>query len=72
MVVAADLIQRVPSRRLTSPVPAAFALASAVAALAPNITWFTAGRTLRGAATGICSSSHSPRWSPVTAPRASR
>ena len=53
VVVAADLIQRVPSRRLYLACTVVFALASAVAALAPSIAWFTAGRTLQGAATGM-------------------
>jgi MFS family permease len=53
VVVAADLVQRVPSRLLYLACSASAALASAVAALAPSIPWFAAGRIVHGAATGI-------------------
>jgi MFS family permease len=53
VVVAADLVQRVPGRRLYLGCTAGFAAASAVAALAPDVGWYTAGRILQGAAAGM-------------------
>ena len=53
VVVAADLIQRCPGRRLYLACTAASAIGAAVAALAPNVMWFAAGRIVHGAATGM-------------------
>jgi MFS family permease len=53
VVVAADLSQRFPGRRLYLACTAVFAAASAAAAMAPDIGWFATGRVLQGAATGM-------------------
>lgn len=53
VVVAADVVQRVASRRIYLGCTATFAVASAVAALAPGVAWFATGRVLQGAATGM-------------------
>jgi MFS family permease len=52
-VAAADLIQRVPGRRLFLFCEAGFVAGSLLAALAPGIEVFVAGRVLQGAATGM-------------------
>lgn len=52
-VAAADLIQRVPKRRLYVSCEALFTAGSVLAALAPGITAFTIGRSLQGLATGM-------------------
>ena len=53
VVVAADLVQRLPARRIYLACTACFAAGSGLAALAPSAAWFTAGRVLQGAATGM-------------------
>jgi MFS family permease len=52
-VAAADLIQRVPKRRLYISCEALFTVGSVLAALAPGITAFTIGRSVQGLATGM-------------------
>jgi MFS family permease len=52
-VVAADLIQRLPTWRLYVATEAVFAVGSLLAALAPGIGAFTVGRVLQGMATGM-------------------
>jgi MFS family permease len=53
VVVAADLVQRLPAHRLYLACTTGFALGSGIAALAPAVAWFAAGRVLQGAATGM-------------------
>lgn len=52
-VAAADLNQRLTSRRLYLASEAAFACGSLVAAFAPDITVFTIGRVIQGTSTGV-------------------
>lgn len=52
-VLAADLIQRVSGRRLYLCCESLFVAGSLLAALAPSIAVFTAGRVLQGLATGM-------------------
>ncbi|GAA5115789.1 MFS transporter [Pseudonocardia adelaidensis] len=53
VVVAADLVQRAPARRLYLACTATSALGASIAALAPDVVWFGAGRVLHGGATGM-------------------
>lgn len=52
-VAAADLIQRLPARRLYLSCEVGFVLASALAATSPDIEAFTLGRTAQGLCTGM-------------------
>lgn len=52
-VAAADLINRIPKRRLFVCSEVVFALASVLCAVAPDIVAFTVGRTLEGLSTGL-------------------
>jgi MFS family permease len=52
-VVAAELVRRVPARRVYLACELGFALGSLAALTAPNITLFVAGRTLQGLSTGM-------------------
>ncbi|MBO0828783.1 MAG: MFS transporter [Streptosporangiales bacterium] len=52
-VLTADLIQRIPGRSIFLACEAGFVVGSALAALAPGITPFVAGRTLQGLTTGM-------------------
>jgi MFS family permease len=53
VVVAADVVQRVPARRLYLACTAASAVALAITALAPDVGWFGTGRVVQGAASGM-------------------
>lgn len=74
-VAAADLIQRVPKRRLFLFDELVFAVGSVVCALAPGIAAFTVGRVLQGVSTGLLLvvalpplvTKHGPRRLPLTA-----
>ncbi len=52
-VVAADLIRRLPARRVFLGCEAAFAAASLAASVAPDVAVFTVGRSVQGLATGM-------------------
>lgn len=74
-VAAADLIQRFPGRRIFLACEAGFVLGSLLAALAPGIALFTAGRVLQGLTTGMLLvaalpplvTNHGPARLPLTA-----
>jgi MFS family permease len=74
-VAAADLLQRLPKRRLFLVNELVFAAGSVLCALSPGIVEYVAGRVLQGAATGVLLvvalpplvTTHGPRRLPLTA-----